>query len=594
VDRYNVAQALADVAARVPFRRAIVFPAGRDRSGRAQYTQLTFGQLDELCDRYAHGLSEYGIGLGTRTLLMAHPGIEFIAVAFALLKAGAVPVIIDPGMGRKAFLQCVAEAEPAALMGIPLAHLLRLVVPQPFRTVQRAVVIDEGHPWMTGLWKRLGRDVRTLEEVRSERRDPFPIAPTTTEDEGAIAFTSGSTGIPKGVVYLHGMFRAQIELLHDEVGYEDGEVDLPGLYIFALFNPALGATTIFPDMDPSKPAQVNPAYLVEAIQTHGVTTTFGSPTIWKRVATYCLEHNIRLPSMKRILMAGAPVPPDLIEQFTRILAGGDVYTPFGATEALPITMMSGREILAETAELSQQGKGNCVGRPIRGHEIRVIRITDEPIPEWDDSLVLPVGQVGEIAVKGPVVTRTYLNRPHETARTKIVEHGNADDQAPAIWHRMGDLGYFDDRGRLWFCGRKSHRVETSQGLMLPVPCEAIFTHPAVLRTALVGVGKRGQQRPVLIVQLKEGVRVTSSESQVSGQRSQAAEGKTRQEILSKDKLVEELLALGAQHEHTRPIRDVLFYPSFPMDVRHNAKIQREKLAIWATDKLEGQSAEEMR
>jgi acyl-CoA synthetase (AMP-forming)/AMP-acid ligase II len=594
VERYNVAQALADVAARVPFRRAIVFPAGRDGSGRARYTQLTFGQLNELCDRYAHGLSEYGIGLGTRTLMMAHPGIEFIAVAFALLKVGAVPVLIDPGMGRRAFLQCVAETEPAALVGIPLAHLLRLLVPRPFRTVRRAVVIGADRPWTRWLWKRLGRDMRTLEEMRSERRDPFSIAPTTTEDEGAIAFTSGSTGMPKGVVYLHGMFRAQIELLHDEVGYDDGEIDLPGLYVFALFNPALGATTILPDMDSTQPAQVNPAYLVEAIQTHGVTTTFGSPTIWKRVAAYCLERDIHLPSMKRILMAGAPVPPALIEQFAHILEDGDVYTPFGATEALPITMISGREILAETAELSKQGKGNCVGRPIRGHEIRVIRITDEPISEWDDSLVLPTGQVGEIAVKGPVVTRTYLNRPQETARAKIAERGSDDGQVPVIWHRMGDLGYFDDKGRLWFCGRKSHRVETRQGLMLPVPCEAIFQHPAVLRTALVGVGKRSQQRPVLVVQLKDQFRVSSSGFRVSGYGSRAVEGRPGQEALSKDKLVEELLALGAQHEHTRPIRDVLFHPSFPMDVRHNAKIQREKLAVWAASRLKDRLTKEMR
>ena len=554
MESYNVAQGLADIAARAPFRRAIVFPAGRDRSGRARYTQLSFQQLNEECDRYAHGLAEYGIERGERTLLMVRPGIELIAVAFALLKMGAVPVLIDPGMGRRAFLQCVAETEPTAFIGLPIAHLLRVLVPGPFKGIRRAVTV--GRRWF---W-----DGVTLDQVRSERRDPFPIAPTTTEDEGCVAFTSGSTGIPKGVVYLHGMFRAQIELIHDAVGYDDAEVDLPGLYIFALFNPALGATTILPDMDATQPARVNPAYLVEAIQTHGVTTTFGSPTIWKRVAEYCLEHDLRLPSMKRILMAGAPVPPALIEQFARILPEGDVYTPFGATEALPITMIGGREILEleSYAEHGPYGRGRCVGRPTRGNTIRIIRITDDPIPQWDESLVLPTGEPGEIAVKGAVVTRTYLNRPQQTAAAKIRE--THADGTVEIWHRMGDLGYFDPEGRLWFCGRKSHRVQTRQGLMLPVPCEAVYRHPDVARCALVGVGEPGDQRPVLVVETKVPLSKTA-----------------------RAKLVEELLAMGAQHEYTRPIHDVLFHPSFPVDVRHNAKIERLQLGRWAATQLGG-------
>lgn len=549
IENYNVAQALADRAAQAPFRPAIVFPAGRDKQGRALYTQLNFRQLDELCDSYAHGLTAYGIRQGERVLMMVRPGVEFVALTFALVKMGAAPAFIDPGMPRRAFLQCVREIAPTAFIGIPLAHVLRLAYSSPFKSVQHFVTVGKRWFW----------NGATLDELQSTQPEPFPIAPTTTESEAAITFTSGSTGIPKGVVYLQGMFKAQIELLRSEFNVGDNEIDLPGLSIFALFNPTFGITTIFPDMDYTHPAKVNPAYIVEAIQTFGVTNSFGSPTIWKRVGSYCLEHAIQLPSLKRIVMAGAPVPPWLIRDFTRILAGGDVYTPFGATEALPLTMMSGQEILAETAALSDTGSGVCVGRPVRGITIRIIQITEEPIPEWDDKWILPQGQIGEIVVKGPVVTRLYLNRPQQTAQAKMQDHDG-------VWHRMGDLGYFDDKGRLWFCGRKSHRVEAASGLLLPVPCEAIFNqHPAVARSALVGVGERGQQRPIIIIEPRPGQM-------------------PRTEV-ERQKFIAELLALGAHHAHTREIREVLFHPDFPVDVRHNAKIQREKLAVWAEAQL---------
>ncbi|MFN2157333.1 MAG: fatty acid CoA ligase family protein [Anaerolineae bacterium] len=556
-EQFNIAQPMVEAAARVPYRRAIVFPAGREPDGTARYTQLTFQQLDRESDRYAHGLARYGVRQGERTLVMIRPGIAFIAVTFALLKIGAVPVFVDPGLLRRdprAFMQCVRETEPVHFIGIPVAHLLRLLFPGAFRTVQRHVTV--GRRWFWGGPR--------LAELRSGQDAPYPTAATTTEHEAAVAFTSGSTGIPKGVVFTHGMFKAQIDLIHEEMGYADGDVDLPGLYVFALYNPALGVTTIIPDMDPSRLAALDPARLVEAIQTHGVTTSNGSPTIYKKVAAYCLENEIRLPSLKRILTYGAPVPPSLIEQCGQILDGGEVDTPYGATEALPITMISGREILAETAALSDQGRGTCVGRPTTGNTIRIIRITEDPIPVWDPALVLPDGEVGEIAVKGPVVTRTYLHRPVQTAETKIRE-------GDEIWHRMGDLGYFDDQGRLWFCGRKRHRVEAAEGLLLPVQCEAILNqHPDVYRSAVVGVGPLGRQRPVLIVEPVREKWPTSAEA--------------------RGRLIEELRSLGAAHTITRGIHDVLFYRDLPVDVRHNAKIQREKLAAWAARQL-GEAAE---
>ncbi len=549
LEHYNIAQALSEMAARAPFRPAIIFPAGRDARGRAAYTQLTFHQLNALCDTYAHGLAGYGIPKGERTLMMVPPGIELIAATFALLKIGAVPVLIDPGMGRKAFLHCVTDAEPTAIIGIPLAHIMRTLFPSSFRTIRRTITVG----------KRLFWSGVTLAELESQTYTPFPTVVTTLEDEAAVAFTSGGTGIPKGVVYLHGIFRKQIEIMREEMGVVEGDIHLAVMYIFALFNPALGVTTVIPDMDPRKTAEVNPAYLVESIETHGVTMSLGSPLIWKILSDYCLAHDIRLPSLKRVFMFGDAVEPGIIENFIHILPEGNIYTPYGATEALPLTLMSGTDILAETAQKTRQGAGVCVGTPIGGLRVQIISIKDTPIRQWDEALSLPVGQIGEIAIKGEVVTHLYLNRPWQTEEAKIPDQDG-------FWHRMGDLGYLDEQGRLWVCGRKSHRVETARGLLLPVQCEAIFNqHPTVARSALVGVGQLGQQRPVIIIEMKSEHAVKSHQA--------------------RQRLIAELLELGRRYEHTRHIQDVLFHPSFPVDVRHNTKIDRLKLSAWAAKRL---------
>jgi olefin beta-lactone synthetase len=561
-DAYNVATGLVAMAAEAPYQPAVVLPAGRDAQGHAKSVIFSFQQLNQVCDQYAHGLTELGIEMNDRVLLLLHPGAELIAVVFALLKMGAVPVLIDPGMGRRAFLQCVAETEPSALIGIPVTHLLRRVVRKPFRHLRHTVVGGAAGRVPGLLADRTLAEINARGQILLQQRGAFPIAPTTTENEAAVAFTSGSTGMPKGVVYRQGMFEAQISLLRHQIGIKPGEVDLALLYIFAFFNPALGVTTIIPDMDPTKSAEVNPAHVVESIQTHGVTNAFGSPTIWKRVVPYCVEHNLRLPSLKRVLMAGAPVPPELIEMLmTHVLCeDAEVLTPFGATEAMPLTIITGREITGETAGLTAAGKGMCVGTPLPGITMQVIRVSDAPIPNWDPSLLLPPGEVGEIVVKGSVVTETYLNRPEQTAVAKIHE-------GTEIWHRMGDLGYFDDRGRLWFCGRKAHRVVTERETLYPVPCETIFNrHPDVIRTALVGIGSDGAQTPILVVEPKPGAFPADP--------------------LARQRFTLELLALGTEYPHTRSITRVLFYPAiFPTDVRHNVKIQREKLAEWAAAAL---------
>ena len=301
------------------------------------------------------------------------------------------------------------------------------------------------------------------------------------------------------------------------------------------------------------------------IRRYRVTNLCGSPALLRRVAFSGLALPGDLRSLRRVISAGAPVSPAVIRRVAELLPeGARVHTPYGATEALPVSTIGSDEILGETGPLAAEGKGVCVGRPVEGMQVRVIRISDEPIAAWSDDLEVPAGQVGEVVVSGPVVTRSYFNRPQATALHKIADPGRG-----GFWHRMGDVGYLDDRGRLWFCGRKSHRVVTKDGTLFTIPCEGVFnTHLWVSRTALVGVSIKGSTVPVLCVEIDRSMKPN-----------QFMEWPPRFDFDLFAK--EELARIAAKHPHTKTITRFLHHPKFPVDIRHNAKIFREKLADWA-------------
>ncbi len=539
----NVSAYLRQMAETQPYKRAVVYPVGWDEKGRIAYTHLTFLQLDQESDYMAHGLENAGITRGTRTVLMVRPGLEFFALTYALFKTGAVPVMVDPGMGNQRMLQCLKESRAEAFIGIPASHVLRQLYPKSFRTVRTYVTV--GRRWF---WGGL-----TLDHIRQTLWEPYPAAPTRRDETAAILFTTGSTGPAKGVIYTHGMFDAQIRHIKSYFDIAEDEIDLPTFPLFALFDPALGMTAVIPDMDPTRPAEVNPEKIVEAIMNQGVTNMFASPALLNRVGAYGKELGIKLPSLRRVISAGAPVSPANLEQFSAMLSEeAEIHTPYGATEAMPVMSAGSREILNETRKFTDQGYGICVGRPVPGMEVCIIKISDDPIEEWSDDLAVQRGDIGEITVKGDVVSKEYFDRPKENGLAKIRD-GND------IRHRMGDLGWMDNKGRVWFCGRKNHRVITENGMLFTIPCEAIFnTHAAVYRSALIGIGEPPDQKPIICIELKK-------------------EGKK----IAKDELTKELLNLAARHPITEDIKTILFHKAFPVDIRHNSKIFREKLAKWA-------------
>jgi acyl-CoA synthetase (AMP-forming)/AMP-acid ligase II len=522
----------------------------------------TFEYVSGECDFVNAKLVGKGVTVGSRVALMVPPGEQFVEYTFSLFGIGAVPVLIDPGMRLRGIDKCMEKAAPEYFVGSRKAHIARLLFGWGRKSIRKNML---AHQVPTFLYY-----------------SPLQICENrASSDLAAILFTSGSTGPAKGAVYTHGMFQEQVRVLREVFGIESGEVDLCTFPLFALFAPALGMTSVVPDMDPTRPAKADPKKIIKAIVNYKVTNLFGSPALIDVLSRYGEQHNIKLPSLRRVISAGAPVSAKVVARMTKMLNPGvQVFTPYGATEALPIAVIGGDEILGETRYKTEQGAGICVGRPVGRIEIRIDSFSPRPMaeggtnrghnpnlaavePEYSEAVGPPppatgrglnesrVANVGEICVRGPVVSPRYWNNPEADASHKICD-------GDTVWHRTGDVGYFDEFGRLWFCGRKAHCVVVDKVTMFTIPVEAVFnTVPGVYRTALVGA----KNRAAICVELEKRC-----------SRSLAA-------------IRRDLEAVRDRFPHTAKVSEFLFHRGFPVDIRHNAKINREKLAIWAARRL---------
>ena len=541
----NVARHLRNAALNNPQAIATLSPLSVNEDGKVIHDWCSFLKLDQESDAAARIFHAEGVAPGTRTLLAVRAGHDLIVCMFGLLKLGAIPIAIDPGMGWKKMLQCIESTHPTALVAQSKPFYLSYLPFKAFKTISHRIEVNGKS------WKKLVKDCSTT-TVR-------PLEPVTASSLAAIIFTSGSTGTPKGVRYTHGMFDAQISLVRKTFEIQPGEIDMAMLPVFGLFNPALGVTTVTPLLDPSRPADANPALIVSAILSEKVTSSFGSPAVWGKIARYCEAKKISLPLLKRLLIAGAPVPIPLLKQLRKIAPHCKIHTPYGATECLPVSSIEANEILNETFAETLRGQGTCVGKPVATVKIKIINETTDIIRNLNDATVCAPNTIGEIIVTGPSVTHAYDHNPEATLRTKI-----SDDSQ--LWHRMGDLGRLDHDGRLWFHGRCVEKVVTRKNILTTESIEPAFQqHEDVARCALIGIGNTLDQIPVLVVEPKPDCFPESQGEMI--------------------KFTEGLREITRLHPFAKQVKKIVFQEKLPVDVRHNAKIHRLQLTREWNQKL---------
>ena len=571
----NPACYLRDHAVMYPKKHALTYP-DKEHQGEISYGAMTFQDLDQRSDLEAYALYNQGFRRGDTVVFMVKPGPELFTMLFAMFKIGAVPVVVDPGMGLKRMLHCYSRVRAQRFLGVLPATVLRVMAFPLFSTIRSTVTVLGG--------SIVGQS-KLLETVDHEQ--PFPLAEPNPDETALICFTTGSTGPAKAVEINYQMVQSMFVSIVEHSQIETDDIQLLTLPLFGFFGLMQGNRCVLPKMDPAMPAKANPKTIIQAIHQFKVTSLFASPALLNRLGAYGDYLKTRnkeksnekngavtpignpvsgqLASLRLVSCGGAPITLATMQSVTALLPEHAVFeTTWGATEGLPITSMPIDGLLDETYDGLIRGEGLCLGRPVGKMRVKAITITDAAISHWTPNLVKPEKCVGELIIQGENVSDRYYQDEPSNRQNKI-------RMGDKIWHRTGDLGRIDAQGRIWFYGRKSQRVvlDKPDQTLYTVSIEGIINaHTEVYRSALVSVTDRdGGVSAVIVVELKQ-----SGFNPVSNHRHQV-------------RIRQELFALMMQHDVSKPVQQVLFHRSLPVDIRHNAKIDRQLLGRWAQRKL---------
>lgn len=531
-----------------PYKKALATPVGMDKSYRTTFSTLSFGMLDRESDTIAHELEHAGVQKGMRAVVMLDPGPDYLSCTYALLKLGAVPVITSPGLSRKSFLECMAHASVDVFIGAPGHHLFRLMNRSAFESVSIPITVGKRLFW--------GGHKITIDG--NESLSPETQEAMKEDDDALIFFTPGVTGQPKGIHHTQSSLAALSTTIGRLLAASPDDLHMVIHPLILVLSPALGVSALMPDVDLNYLLEADMGHITDLIQKEGVTHMMASPSLLSMIGDHLAGKDTMLSSLKKLIVHGTHVIPEFLTDFLPCVnENTDIMLAYGTAETFPVSILDLREMIEETKHLSERGFGACVGRPVDECDVALISRSDDAISHLYQDMILQTGDVGEILVRGAHGSTMYVDNPRADAYAKI------KDDRERIWHRTGDLAWRDKKGRLWFCGRKSHTVNTNEGPLFTISCETIFNmHPDVHRSALVGIGSPSAQTPLMFVEL---------DKKCSKKRKNEIHG--------------ELLELAKSNEATHPVDTILFYDTFPVDGYHFSKILREELAAYGEKKL---------
>ncbi len=516
-------------------------PAVVEVGGRS----ITWSELNTRVRRIASGMSAAGMRPGDRVALLVPPSIDLTIALYAVWRAGAVIVVADRGLG----LRGMGRALRGARLDYLIADTAGLLAARPMRLPGKRIAVRQ----QSFLLGRAGRVDLTFDELAEWGTGSVVPPDAAAADEAAVLFTSGATGPAKGVLYRHRQVRAQLELIRSTYGLTGDDRIVAAFAPFALYGPALGLPSVVPRTDVTKPGELTAAALGEAAVAIGATVVFASPAALRNVLAtvsgLSRDQRAALGKVRLVMSAGASVPAELLRRVQELVPAAELHTPYGMTEALPLTDISLTEI-----EEAGAGDGVCVGRPLTGVSIAVAALDG-------------AGRAGPALTETPGVTgEIWATAEHMRDRYDAAWVVDAAAAGHPGWHRTGDVGHLDHQGRLWVQGRTVHVITTADGPVTPVGIElrvqsalaaAGLAAGAHADVAVVGVGPAGTQQVVVVLAGRGGPLASTESTDVV----RAAAGS--------------------------PVAAVLVMKSLPVDIRHNSKIDRVAVGRWAAKMLAG-------